>query len=151
MIVEIIKIRSHDVEIYIAEELSEYDFGYNARWTADKLIASSPFRDDNRASFFGNLTGDYAGTFADSGALDYEYARGNFVKLIAHLRGISYEEACDYLLEKYGALYEIKPDEPIRLPSPQLREPFRHTYLEDKPVTQATSPYLLSRGITADR
>ena len=147
---EIIKIRGHDVEIDIAEELSQYDFGYNARWTADKLIASSPFRDDNRASFFVNLTGEYAGTWADSGAIDYEKARGNFVSLIAHLRGISYDEAGDYLLEKYGSLYEAKPGEPIRLPSPKLREPFRYTYIEDNPVTQATSPYLLSRGITAE-
>lgn len=147
---EIIKIRGHDVEIDIAEELSQYDFGYNARWTADKLIASSPFRDDNRASFFVNLAGEYAGTWADSGAIDYEKARGNFVSLIAHLRGISYDEAVDYLLEKYGSLYEAKPGEPIRLPSPKLREPFRYTYIEDNPVTQATSPYLLSRGITAE-
>ena len=147
---EIIKIRGHDVEIDIAEELSQYDFGYNARWTADKLIASSPFRDDNRASFFVNLTGEYAGTWADSGSTDEEYSRGNFVKLIALLRGLSYEEASEYLLEKYGSLYEAKPGEPIRLPSPKLREPFRYTYIEDNPVTQATSPYLLSRGITAE-
>lgn len=147
---EIIKIRGNDIEIDIAEELSEYDFGYNARWTADKLIASSPFRDDNRASFFVNLAGEYAGTWADSGAIDYDKARGNFVSLIAHLRGISYDEAGDYLLEKYGSLYEAKLGEPIRLPSPKLREPFRYTYIEDNPVTQATSPYLLSRGITAE-
>src|SRR5690625_3107545 len=147
---EIIKIRGNDVEIDIAEELSEYDFGYNARWTADKLIASSPFRDDNRASFFVNLAGEYAGTWADSGSTDEEYSRGNFVKLIALLRGLSYEEASEYLLEKYGVLYEAKPGEPIRLPSPKLREPFRYTYIEDNPVTQATSPYLLSRGIAAE-
>src|SRR5690625_1394920 len=147
---EIIKIRGNDVEIDIAEELSEYDFGYNARWTADKLIASSPFRDDNRASFFVNLAGEYAGTWADSGSTDEEYSRGNFVKLIALLRGLSYDEAVDYLLEKYGSLYEAKPGEPIRLPSPKLREPFRYRFIEDNPVTQATSPYLLSRGITAE-
>src|SRR5690625_4791476 len=147
---EIIKIRGNDVEIDIAEELSQYDFGYNARWTADKLIASSPFRDDNRASFFVNLTGEYAGTWADSGSTDEEYSRGNFVKLIALLRGLSYEEASEYLLEKYGVLYEAKPSEPIRLPSPKLREPFRYRFIEDSPIIQATSPYLLSRGITAE-
>lgn len=146
----ILNIRNHSVEIDIAEELSQYDFGYNARWTADKLIASSPFRDDNRASFFVNLAGDYAGTWGDSGSIDEEYSRGNFVKLIALLRGISYDEASDYLLEKYGALYEIKPGEPIRLPSPKLREPFRYTYIEDNPIIEATSPYLLSRGISEE-
>ncbi len=145
-----IVIRGNHVEIDIAEELSEYDFGYNPRWTTDKLIASSPFRDDNAPSFFVNLTGDYAGTWADSGALDYEYARGNFVKLIALLRGISYEEASDYLLEKYGILYEIKPNEPIRLPAPKLMTMRRNTYIEDNPIIEATSPYLLSRGISAE-
>src|SRR5699024_2520370 len=102
------------------------------------------------ASFFVNLAGEYAGTWADSGSTDEEDSRGNFVKLIALLRGLSYEEASEYLLEKYGALYEAKPGEPIRLPSPKLREPFRYTYIEDSPIIQATSPYLLSRGITAE-
>src|SRR5690625_247876 len=144
----ILNIRNHSVEIDIEAELTEYDFGYGARWTADKLIASSPFREDNRASFFVNLTGDLAGTWADSGSLDEEYSRGNFVKLIALLRGISYEEACDYLIEKYGALYEIKPDEPIRLTSPKLRRrEIRSRIIEDNPITRATSPYLLTRGI----
>lgn len=149
-ITTIINIRNYSVEIDIADELREYDFGYNARWTSDKLIASSPFRDDNRASFFVNLDGEYAGTWADSGALDYEYARGGFVALIAHLRSITYEEASDYLLEKYGALYEIKPDEPIRIPAPKLKERRSFEYIEDNPITQATSPYLLSRGISAE-
>src|SRR5690625_5121352 len=137
----IINIRNHSIQVDIESELRDYDFGYNARWTADKVIASSPFRVDNRASFFVNLAGEYAGTWADSGAIDYEKARGNFISLIAHLRGISYDEAGDYLLEKYGSLYEAKPGEPIRLPSPKLREPLRYTYSEDNPVTQATRPY----------
>src|SRR5690625_4272080 len=127
----IINIRGHSVQIDIADELSAYHFD-NARWTADKLIASSPFRDDRAPSFFVNLSGELAGAWGDSGALDYEYASGNFVKLIALLRGISYEESADYLIEKYGALYEIKPDEPIRLRPISLREPVRHVKTLDK-------------------
>lgn len=144
----IIRIGSHDVQIDIAEELSDYNFGYNARWTADKLIASSPFREDRRASFFVNLTGELAGTWADSGAHDYDHARGNFVKLIALFRGITYDEAGDYLLGKYGALYDVKPGEPIRLKSPSIANSVWYNYDISNPLKQATSPYLLSRGIT---
>src|SRR5690625_8046285 len=116
----IIDIRNYSVQIDLEAELCEYPFD-NARWSADKLVASSPFRKDQAPSFFVNLEGDYAGTWADSGSLDYEYARGNFVKLIALLRDISYEEASDYLLEKYGVLHELKPDEPIKIKAPSLR------------------------------
>ena len=146
---EILNIGDKTVQIDIASELSDYRFD-NARWAADKLIASSPFRDDRAPSFFVNLSGELAGAWGDSGALDYEYASGNFVKLIALLRGISYEESADYLIEKYGALYEIKPDEPIRLRPISLREPVRQVKTLDNPITQAVSPYLLKRGISEE-
>src|SRR5690625_143056 len=146
----IINIRNHSVEIDIEAELREYNFGHNARWTTSKLIASSPFRDDRAPSFFVNFEGEYAGTWADSGAIDYEYSRGNFVKLIALLRGITYEEAGDYLLEKYGALHEIKPNKTIRLTKPKIREPARYTFIENTPIVETTSPYLLSRGISEE-
>src|SRR5690625_773161 len=145
----VLSIRNHSVGINNASELSDYRFD-NARWAADKLIASSPFRDDRAPSFFVNLSGELAGAWGDSGALDYEYASGNFVKLIALLRGISYEESADYLIEKYGALYEIKPDEPIRLRPISLRDPIRKVRTLDNPITQAVSPYLLKRGISEE-
>lgn len=146
-----IRIQGHIVEIDIAEELSEYEFGNTPSWGADKLIASSPFRTDNAPSFFVNLTGEYAGTFGDSGAIDDEYARGGFVKLTSLLRNISYEEACEYLIGKYGVLHEIRPDEPIRLRHPKLiSNPSSISYIETNPIVEATSPYLLKRGITAE-
>src|SRR5690625_4797362 len=147
----IINIRGHSVEVDITEELREYDFGHNARWSPGKLVASSPFRDDNAPSFFVNLTGEYAGTWGDSGSIDEQYSRGNFVALIAYLRGIGYEEAEEYLLDKYGALYEIKPDEPIRIATPKLSE--RRAVNNGLPadlVTQAISPYLITRGISEE-
>src|SRR5690625_94614 len=146
---EILNIGDKTVQIDIASELSDYRFD-NARWAADKLIASSPFRDDRAPSVFVTLLGGLAGVWGDSGALDYEYASGNFIKLIALLRGISYEESADYLIEKYGALYEIKPDEPIRLRPISLREPVRRAIAIDNPITQAVSPYLLKRGISEE-
>src|SRR5690625_4863777 len=147
----ILNIRNHSVQVDIESELREYDFGHNARWSPGKLVASSPFRADQAPSFFVNLSGEYAGTWADSGSIDDQYSRGNFVALIAYLRGIGYDEAEEYLLEKYGALYEIKPDEPIRIASPKLSE--RHAVNNELPtdlVTQAISPYLLSRGISEE-
>src|SRR5699024_9558703 len=146
---EILNIGDKTVQIDIASELSAYHFD-NARWTANKLIASSPFRDDRAPSFFVNLSGELAGVWGDSGALEYESASGNFIKLIALLRGISYEESADYLIEKYGTLYEIKPDEPIRLRPISLRKPIRKVRTLDNPITQAVSPYLLKRGISEE-
>lgn len=146
----VLNIKGKQVEVDIKQELQEYDFGHKLKITPSKLIAPSPFRIDRKPSFFINISGEYAGTWADSGSTDEEYSRGNFVKLIALLRGISYEEASDYLLEKYGILYEIKPNEPIRLPAPKIKTMHRNTYIEDNPIIEATSPYLLSRGISAE-
>lgn len=144
----VLNIRGHSVQVDIVAELHEYDFGYNARWTSDKLVTSSPFRTDNAPSFFVNLE---SGGWADSGAIDDEYARGNFVSLIAHLRGTDYDEACDYLTDKYGVLYEIKPDEPMRIKHPRLKtRDRRYLPLADGMIISATSPYLLTRGITAE-
>src|SRR5699024_2875378 len=130
------------------------DFGYNARWTADKLIASSPFRDDHAPSFFVNLSGEYAGTWADSGAIDDGERSGNFVRLIAHLRGITYEEACDYLIDKYGVLYALptQSSELLRVPTPRVSTQDKDDSIPcfKADITQATSPYLLRRGITAE-
>lgn len=144
---EIIRINGHEVQLDIAEELYEYSFD-NERWSSDKLIASSPFREDNSPSFFVTLEGEYAGTWGDSGAYDEEYSSGNFVSLIAKLRRISYEEAADYLLEKYGALHAIRKNEPIRLKHPHIRTIFQTTIIEDSPIIVAPSPYLISRGIS---
>lgn len=146
-----LQIRGHTVEIDIADELSEYDFGYNPRWTTDKLIASSPFRTDQAPSFFVNLDGEYAGTFGDSGAIDDEYSRGGFVKLISLLRNIGEDEASEYLIEKYGVLHEIIPNEPIRLRHPKIEaQRTKSTYIEVNPIVEATSPYLLRRGISSE-
>lgn len=146
---ELVNVGDKTVQIDIADELSAYHFD-NARWQTDKLIASSPFRDDRAPSFFVNLSGEYVGTWGDSGALDYEYARGNFVKLIALLRGETYEEAAEYLIDKYGALHEINPSEPIRIKRPELRKNERPIKTIDNPITPATSPYLLKRGISEE-
>lgn len=80
--------------IDVEEELREFEWP-GASWSQDKLIARSPFRDDHSPSFFVNLTGELKGVWADSGATDDRYAKGGWLKLIAHLRGISVDEVVD--------------------------------------------------------
>jgi len=148
----IIRIRdstqSHEVDVDITAELEVYDWGYNARWSTDKLIAASPFRDDNTPSFFVNLEGDYAGVFGDSGAVDDEYQSGGFVKLLAYLRGEGEEETAEYLLAEYGRLYTDTED--IRLPEIRLTRRIKHVEISPETVTSAVSPYLTRRGISAE-
>lgn len=146
----IINIRGQSVEVDIERELREYDFGYGARWTVDKLVASSPFRNDHSPSFFVNLSGEYAGTWGDSGSADEQYSRGNFVSLIAHLQGIGYDEAAKYLLDTYGTEYKEGTEKQIRIIAPNLSEEKEPRNLSDDLVTQAISPYISSRGITDD-
>lgn len=144
----IIKIREHEVDVDITAELQAYDWGYNARWSTDKLIAASPFRHDSTPSFYVNLSGDYAGVFGDSGAVDDEYVSGGFVKLLAYLRGEGTDETADYLLGEYGRLYTDAED--IRLPALNIRQPDRYKAPDGQLLTQAVSPYLTMRDISKE-
>lgn len=143
----IVNIRNHRVQIDIESEIREYKFD-NERWTADKLIASSPFRNDQAPSFFVNLDGEYAGTWGDSGALDEEYSSGNFIKLIALLNEMTYEDSEDYLIEKYGVLHENKPGKIVRINHPKISSNRPPIKTINNPVTAAYSPYLVRRGIS---
>src|SRR5690625_2795180 len=149
-IVPILRINGKQVDVNVESELRNYSWE-RERWTSDKLIACSPFRDDNAPSFFVNIDGEYAGTFGDSGAYDSEYERGSFVKLLGYLRGTSEYEASEYLIEEYGVLYEISEDEnvPIRIVAPKLKETRKDIALVST-VTPAVSPYLITRGIDGE-
>jgi len=144
-----IRINGRNIQLDIEAELREYNF-HNERWTSDKLIASSPFRDDYAPSFFVNLSGEYAGAWGDSGAYGTEYESGNFVRLIAYLRGESSEQALDYLTNKYGELGEYKLSEKLRIARPNLRQLPRERVVLNSKVERAISPYLISRGISPD-
>ncbi|ASH85354.1 toprim domain-containing protein [Listeria monocytogenes] len=94
----VIDISENVLHVDIIEELGQYDWEH-ARWTEGKLIAASPFREDNRPSFFVNLQ---TGVWSDSGAVDVSKTKGNFVWLLALLKGWSYSMTADWLEEKYG-------------------------------------------------
>ena len=140
---ETVKVRDQSLNIDIETELREFEWT-RPRWTSNKLIAASPFRYDNQPSFFCNLTGEYAGTWADSGSYTDEWASGNFVKLLAFLRQETYEETEDYLISTYGEPqgYERKQ---VRLPPIRQRRKFEP--LPETLVTPAYSRYLAARGI----
>lgn len=137
------------LEVDIRAELDEYDWGANARWTNDKLIAASPFRFDRSPSFFVRLEewGEYpAGVWSDSGATDDYYERGDFVKLLAFLRAESREEALAYLIDKYAPRQDGK----LALISKSIRLKERRIKLPSSIITISPSPYLLSRAISSE-
>ena len=142
----IIKIRGQDVDVDVEEELRQFNWT-RPRWTSDKLIAASPFRYDKTPSFFVNLDGEYAGAWGDSGFYDEDWKSGGFVKLLAFLRDETYEETTEYLLLNYGMPAR---SESLKLRLPKIRPPQRFEPLPETCITQAISPYLSSRGISAE-
>ncbi|EAC5221472.1 toprim domain-containing protein [Listeria monocytogenes] len=136
----VIDINENVLHVDILEELNQFQWEH-ARWTEDKLIAASPFREDNRPSFFVNLQ---TGIWSDSGAVDVTKTKGNLVWLLALLKGWSYGMTADWLEEKYGfpdvAKMKLKP-------ALTLVEPSNHAGLEGFEALNP-SEYLESRGIS---
>lgn len=95
------RVRGQELDIDFIEELDAYKFN-KVKLRGDKLQACSPFRDDTRPSFAVNLEN---GTWIDSGADMEHLKKGNFISLLALLRDTDYEEAEQYLLDKYGINY----------------------------------------------
>ncbi|MEH6941632.1 toprim domain-containing protein [Bacillus sp. JJ722] len=145
-------IRDQTIDVDVEAELRDFDW-HRARWTSDKLLAASPFRDDRTPSFFVRLeaTDDHnAGVWHDSGAYDEAWSKGNFAQLLAYLRNESYEEAEDYLLATYGV---ISTGGVLKLRAPKLKLSRKRQALKDSILAKySTEPseYLLQRGITAD-
>src|SRR5699024_6601342 len=145
--VPIINIRGRQVDVDIEAELREYPWE-RERWTADKLIACSPFRHDSHPSFFVNLE---TGGWADSGA-HADTTPGTSPSFLGYLRGTDWTEASDYLIDKYGVLYDLTDDsEGVHIPTPKLT--YSTTKLKEirgENVVQAVSPYVSKRGISPE-
>jgi len=92
-----VKVRGLDLPINVKAELEEFSWK-KAKWKGDRLIACSPFRDEQHPSFAVEFEN---GTWIDSGG-DGEWRKGNFVKLLSFLRGESYEETEEYLISVYS-------------------------------------------------
>lgn len=125
------------VLIDIPEYLNRYDVWERARWTDERLICSSPFRDDSSPSFYVNFNNDFAGTWGDSGSGD----TGNFIKLVAQLDSIEYEEALEKLRDEFELQPYDTPQISVGVTATQSRDSFRK-------VPWNKSLYLLSRGIS---
>ena len=131
--------------IDVESELREFEW-VKPRWTADKLIAASPFRYDKTPSFMVRLQpyGKYpAGVWTDSGAYDEEWRSGNFIKLLSFLRNESYEETEEYLRTKYM----VSADGDIIVVQPKLKVK-RYRQALNLTFSQAPAKYLKRRGIS---
>ena len=60
----IIKVAGRSIDVDVKEELMQYEWR-RAKFTEDKIIACSPFRDDNSPSFVVSHSGEFAGVFYD--------------------------------------------------------------------------------------
>lgn len=144
-----------DVPVDVRTELESYEWE-RPRWLDEKLIACSPFRQDSTPSFYVWLRdvpefNARAGYWGDSGGVEYQ--RGNFVTLLAYLRGETEDETARYLLDKYapgwdGDFRNIEFDfswipakkEKRRQPLPlSTLKPymFRHPYLGRRGISEA--------------
>ena len=141
------KIREHDLDINIQEELEEFDW-IGAEIKGNKFIACSPFRPERHPSFACNLDD---GLIIDSGNSDEYYHKGNFVKLLSVLRNEDYETVEDYLIDKYATILADMDALQLHLnlfgeqdkPKFISRESVQHLY-------KVRTDYLDSRGISKE-
>jgi hypothetical protein len=137
------------VDVRAELELFEWE---KAEWKEDRLLACSPFREDNTPSFYvyyKDTETAPAGAWGDSGGRD-EYRRGGFVFLLSYLRQETIEETVDYLLQKYAKDWDGNTDAlslDVKLSielEQQRRQPLDMEILRE---FQFRHPYLEGRGI----
>lgn len=141
-----IKVRGVWVELDILEELRNFEWK-NERIAGEKFIACSPFREERRPSFFVNLLGEYAGTWRDSGYIDSEFEKGNFVKLLSFLRCETEEETEEYLLATYGVPRRWDAELKLNIRLPMRRNP-KYLPFDTLKRYAYRHPYLTNRGIS---
>ncbi|QYG88298.1 toprim domain-containing protein [Bacillus atrophaeus] len=138
------------VDVDIRYELEQFEW-MKEKWEDDRLLAASPFRYDQNPSFyvyFEDTASAKAGYWGDSGAIDENFARGGFVKLLAFLRAETEYETVDYLLDTYAPATE---DGRLTLRLPKLRVAKRPKPLPESILTDAhigENAYLTGRSIT---
>lgn len=139
----LIHVRDEQLDVNITAELEAFEWS-RPRWTVDKLIAASPFRHDQTPSFFVSLE---SGGWADAGAYDAEYERGNFVKLLAFLRDEPATDTEQYLLATYGG-YDY--DDHLTLDLRRLNVDYAPVVLPESlvpPLADRGAAYLAKRGL----
>jgi 5S rRNA maturation endonuclease (ribonuclease M5) len=141
------------MKIDVRAELERYEWS-GANWSADKLQARSPFRDESRPSFYvwlEDTSHARAGDWQDSGNYDDEYKKGGIVKLLAYLRKENEQETWSYLVSKYG--------EGVFTAEEVLKLKVRPEFYEERQTTMNKGrlselkfrhPYLGRRGISEE-
>lgn len=142
----LMKFRDGTVNVDIREEVEKYDFD-NAKFTHNRLISSSPFRDDDAPSFFIDLE---TGGWGDSGAYTDETKSGNFLELLMRLRGETKAETIEYLFSCYPVMYAIQEGKRIEVEVPELDYGESDIVLEacEDEVKIKPSEMLTKRGIS---
>jgi len=138
-------VRENELEIDYAEEIDPYvETLSKAVVRGNKLQACSPFREEHTPSFAVNLDN---GTWIDSGAMDGDWFKGNFTKLLAFLMGVTYEEAETYLIEKYRLILDDVDALTLNIQL-EATESYRELSLDDLKMFAFRNSYLTDRGIS---
>lgn len=140
---ETLRIKGQDLHVDYHEELSPFIPEWNrVEYKGIKLQCCSPFRNERHPSFAVNLEN---GLWVDSGAPDESLRKGNFISLLANLRGEDYEDTMDYLFETYGKMF----DDVSGLKLSINLNPIEMVVHQDKfaDVCGKVSDYLTGRGI----
>ncbi len=136
------RIRGYLVPVDIEAELDAFDWGKHARRYPGKIHACSPFRDEETPSFVVFLD---RGNWVDRGFAREGYERGNFLTLLAYLRGSDIPNTELYLIRKYLA---VDPDGlklSLKLTLEKPAYPVLDTHMLDN---LGASEYLAFRGVS---
>lgn len=139
-----IKIREHELDIDVLEEMNYYDWD-RARNRGEELTACSPFRTESSPSFSINLVN---GTWIDFGANDDYHSKGNIVTLLSYLRQENPSQIEDYLIDKYGLDLLNVENLSLNVDFTLVDKPLRVISKEEYSEYAFRSPYLGNRGIT---
>lgn len=97
-------LQNQKLDVQYHEELEPYlDRLSRVRYRGEKLQCCSPFRHERNPSFAVNLAN---GTWIDSGADSEDMRKGSFITLLAFLREENVQMTGDYLIDKYGRIYD---------------------------------------------
>lgn len=138
------RIKGFELDVNISEELEDFTFE-RMRIRGEKLQCCSPFRNENSPSFAINLEN---GLWVDSGANEDRLRKGNLITFLAYMRGVSFEEIEDYLVEKYYNMLSEIDDMQLEINLDLNTVAIEHIPVERMLKFKSFSNYLTNRGIT---
>lgn len=139
-------IKGLDLDINISDELEDFTFD-RMRIRGEKLQCCSPFRTENSPSFAINLE---SGLWVDSGANDDKLRKGNLITFLAYMRGVSFEEVEQYLIEKYYNMLSDIDDIQLEINLDLNVKENKYIPVERMLKFKSFSNYLTNRGISTE-